>query len=88
MTYKELSNLSYPDLVYAQFLINCIAYKQTPYQAILYNRDKNLKVMEVFKRTSTGNTSTKKMVARNDQMPLLVKRIKQDFPDIEITSYE
>ncbi len=88
LTRKDLEELTYPEIIYQQILVNCVSYRQTPYYAVVFNTDKKRKSMTIYKKSANGYITTKKITVSKKDIPLIQEYLSNDYPGIEFKSLD
>ncbi len=84
MNRQELEELDHSTIQYMQFLLTCISYKQEPAYAFIYDTDKNRQTFDIYKLSSNGFLSTKKLTIPRKDTEKIKEYLLADYPGIKI----
>lgn len=85
LTYKQIKDLNYTDLLYEQYLYNLAFYKRKPFKALCYDDSDTSIAIMVFAKTQVGQTVTRTLRVPKDCYREFEERLMRDFElDIEL----
>ena len=82
LTRKNLDELTFPEIIYEQILVNCVSYKQKPYYAVIFDTDPKRKSMTIYKKSVNGYVTTKRITISKKDLPLIQDYLSNDYPEI------
>ena len=88
MRRKELEKLDHSTILYQQFLLTCISYKQVPYHVVIFDTDKKRQTLDIYKKTSNGFCSTKKLTIPREDVPMIQQYLIDDYPEVEFKTLD
>ena len=88
MGLKELSECSYSELVYIQFLSNCMLYHEEPIKGDIFMSRNGLAINIYKKKQNSPVLKTKRIVASTEDMKEIVGYIQRDYPNTRISVVE
>lgn len=85
MNRQELEQLDHSRIQYMQFLLTCISYKQEPAYAFISDTDKYRQTLNIYKLSSNGFLSTKKLTIPRKDTEKVIGYLLADYPGVKIT---
>ena len=82
MNRQELEQLDHSRIQYLQFMLTCISYKQEPTHVVIFDSDKNRQTFDIYKQSSNGFQSTKKLMVPKKDAEKIKGYLLSDYPDI------
>lgn len=86
MRRNEYEKMDRSTILYHQFLLTCISYKQIPYHVIIFDTDKKRQTLDIYKKTSNGCCSTKKLTVPRKDVPMIRQYLLDDYPEVVINT--